>query len=124
MTTGLDGSIYVGGQTDSSPLNGQINAGSADGFLAKYSTQSQFSFRYPRVMDFSTKKSSLFKPREYNRTPEDIVNYRATKKMPDGIILNPRSGKISGQPTSQFSDITMSVWANKHRKEITLTCSE
>lgn len=75
-------------------------------------------------MDFSTKKSTSFKPREYNKTPEDSIYYRATKKMPDGIVLNPRSGKISGQPTSQFSDITMSIWANNYRKKITLTCSE
>ena len=130
MTTGLDGSIYVAGYTDSS-FNQQTNNGGAnDGFLAKYpespleSPISQFSFNYPRVMNFSTKKSSLFKPREYNKTPEDSIYYHATKKMPDGIRLNPRSGKISGQPTSQFSDITMSVWANNYRKKITLTCSE
>jgi len=134
MTTGSDGSIYGGGYTYSSTItgvNGQTNAGSPDAFLAKYqvamyqeSQISNLSFSYPRLMEFSTKKSNLFKPREYNKTPEDSIHYHATKKMPDGIVLNPRSGKISGQPTSQFSDITMSVWANNYRKKITLSCSE
>ena len=37
MTTGLDGSIYVGGQTLSTTLDGQPNNGVYDCFLAKYS---------------------------------------------------------------------------------------
>ena len=38
MTTGIDGSIYVGGRTASS-FDGQTNNGVSDGFLAKYDTE-------------------------------------------------------------------------------------
>jgi hypothetical protein len=37
LTTGLDGSIYVGGHTGGGSLDGQANSGSADAFLTKYS---------------------------------------------------------------------------------------
>jgi Ca2+-binding RTX toxin-like protein len=37
LTTGLDGSIYVGGSTEGGALDGQTNSGSGDAFLTKYS---------------------------------------------------------------------------------------
>jgi Ca2+-binding RTX toxin-like protein len=36
LTTGSDGSIYVAGLTDSSSLDGQINAGNQDAFITKF----------------------------------------------------------------------------------------
>ena len=36
LTTGLDGVLYVAGQTDSAALDGQINAGGIDGFISKF----------------------------------------------------------------------------------------
>jgi len=36
LTTGLDGSIYIAGQTNSTTLDGQTQAGSGDAFVTKY----------------------------------------------------------------------------------------
>jgi uncharacterized delta-60 repeat protein len=43
LTTGLDGSIYVGGFTFGS-LGGQLNSGSSDAFITKFSVSPQITF--------------------------------------------------------------------------------
>ena len=43
LTTGLDGSIYVGGTTNGS-LDGQTNSGGSDAFLTKFSVSPQITF--------------------------------------------------------------------------------
>jgi uncharacterized delta-60 repeat protein len=45
LTTGIDGSIFVGGYTDGS-LDGQTNSGSVDAFLTKYNTDGSKAWTY------------------------------------------------------------------------------
>ena len=135
-TTGLDGSIFIGGYTLSSILDGQYNAyptgNTRDGFVARYSATSRpFRFRFPSKMEFSTKEARHFRAYERGRISNEpaSIYWRISPKLPEGLKFNTKNGKISGTPVTVFGERSFTVTAyssvyTTDRHRITLRCVE
>ena len=136
IITGLDGSIFVGGYTLSSILDGQYNADPTgityDGFLARYSATSRpFRFRFPSKMEFSTKAARHFRAYESGRISYEpaSIYWRISPKLPEGLKFNTKNGKISGTPTTVFGELSFTVIAyssvyTTDRHRIKIRCIE
>jgi surface protein len=88
-----------------------------------------FVFKYQDVMQFSTTQDAIYKPTIFNAQSSEIITYRTTTQLPDGITFNKLTGEISGKPLSPFGQLIITVCSDSihyapYREQITLICNQ